>query len=402
MATINPNFAKLPGNYLFADIARQVEEYAAAHPGDELIRLGIGDVTRPIAPAVTAAMHAAVDEMAQAASFHGYGPYEGYEFLRRAIQRYDYAARGVEIGLDEIFVSDGAKSDTANLGELFGSDNVVAVCDPVYPVYVDSNALAGRLGEYAGGTWERLVYVPCTADNGFVAEPPREHADMVYLCFPNNPTGVAATREQLAGWVAYARAHDAVIVYDSAYEAYISSGAPHSIFEIDGAAECAIECRSFSKTAGFTGTRLGYTVIPKALKRGGTSLNELWRRRAATKSNGVAYVVQRGGAAVYTPEGCEQTQATIAYYMNNARVIREGLQAAGLAVYGGVDAPYLWVAVPGAAPSWEFFRTLLHEAKVVTTPGVGFGPGGEGYIRLTAFGTAEATAEAVERIRAIL
>ncbi len=405
MAKINDNYLKLPGSYLFSEIARRVAAYSQAHPDRTLIRLGIGDVTRPLAPAVTAAMHAAVDEMATAAGFHGYGPEQGYNFLRQAIVEHDYAARGIPLTPEEVFVSDGAKSDCGNIGDIFGVDNVVAVCDPVYPVYVDTNAMAGRAGEYdeASGRWTKLVYMPCTADNGFTPAIPEERVDLVYLCFPNNPTGAVATREQLQAWVDWANANDAVILFDSAYEAFITQpDIPHSIFEIPGAETCAIEFRSFSKTAGFTGTRCAYTVVPKALERQGASLNALWNRRQCTKFNGVPYVVQRGAQAVYTPEGQEQVRATIAYYQENARVIREGLSQAGLTVSGGVNAPYIWVRTPEGMGSWEFFDRLLQEANVVTTPGAGFGPSGEGYIRVTAFGDAEDTRQAVDRIVALL
>ena len=405
MANINENFLKLPGSYLFSEIARRVATYSQANPDRTLIRLGIGDVTRPLAPAVTAAMHAAVDEMATAAGFHGYGPEQGYDFLRQAIVEHDYAARGIPIAPEEVFVSDGAKSDCGNIGDIFGVDNVVAVCDPVYPVYVDTNAMAGRAGEYdeVSGRWTRLVYMPCTADNGFAPAIPEGEVDLVYLCFPNNPTGAVATREQLRAWVDWANANDSVILFDSAYEAFITQpDIPHSIFEIPGAETCAIEFRSFSKTAGFTGTRCAYTVVPKALERQGASLNALWNRRQCTKFNGVPYVVQRGAQAVYSPEGQGQVRATIAYYQENARVIREGLRQAGLTVSGGVNAPYIWVRTPEGVGSWAFFDRLLQEANVVTTPGAGFGPSGEGYIRVTAFGDAEDTRRAVERIGKML
>ena len=405
MVTINENYQKLPGSYLFSEIARRVAAYSEAHPEKRLIRLGIGDVTRPLAPAVTAAMHQAVDEMATAEGFHGYGPEQGYPFLREVIAREDYQARGADIAPDEIFVSDGAKSDCGNIGDIFGTDNVVAVCDPVYPVYVDTNAMAGRAGDYdeAAGRWNKLVYMPCVAENGFSPAIPDQPVDLIYLCFPNNPTGAVATREQLKAWVDYANRTGAVILYDSAYEAFITDPAiPHSIFEIEGARTCAIEFRSFSKTAGFTGTRCAYTVIPKELVRGGASLNAMWNRRQCTKFNGAPYVVQRGAAAVYTPEGRAQVQETIAYYLNNARVIREGLAGAGLTVCGGENSPYIWARTPDGMGSWAFFDQLLQRANVVTTPGAGFGPSGEGYIRLTAFGGAEDTIEAVERIRGIL
>ena len=405
MAKINNNFNKLPGSYLFSEIARRVAAYSQEHPDRALIRLGIGDVTRPLPAAVTAAMHKAVDEMATAQGFHGYGPEQGYDFLRNAIAQHDYKARGVEIQPDEIFVSDGAKSDCGNIGDIFHRDNVVAVCDPVYPVYVDTNAMAGRAGEYdaAVGRWTNLVYMPCVAENGFSPEIPQTPVDLIYLCFPNNPTGAVATREQLKAWVDHANRTGAVILYDSAYEAFITDPAiPHSIFEIDGARTCAIEFRSFSKTAGFTGTRCAYTVIPKELERDGTPLNSLWNRRQCTKFNGVPYVVQRGAEAVYSPEGRAQVKETIQYYLNNAKVIRDGLAAAGLIVSGGENSPYIWARTPDSMGSWDFFDKLLREANVVTTPGAGFGPSGEGYIRLTAFGEADATRQAVERIKVVL
>ncbi len=406
MAQINENFLKLPGNYLFSEIARQVSAYSEANPAARLIRLGIGDVTRPLPAAVTGAMRAAVEEMATVSGFHGYGPEQGYVFLREAIAEFDYRERGVKIAPDEIFVSDGAKSDCGNIGDIFGLDNVVAVCDPVYPVYVDTNAMAGRAGDYdaAAGRWTKLYYMPCTAENGFTPEVPEDRTvDLIYLCFPNNPTGGVATRERLQAWVDYANDRGAVILFDSAYEAFISQpDIPHSIFEINGAETCAIEFCSFSKTAGFTGTRCAYTVIPKALERSGACLNALWNRRQATKFTGVSYVVQRGAAAVYTPEGRRQVRETIAYYQKNARIIREGLAGAGLTVFGGVNAPYIWARAPEGTDSWGFFDLLLRKANVVTTPGAGFGPSGEEYIRVTAFGGADDAREAVERIRAAL
>lgn len=405
MAKINRNYGKLPGSYLFSEIARRVADYGAANPDRKLIRLGIGDVTRPIPEAVTRAMHEAVDEMATLSGFHGYGPEQGYAFLREAIARWDYAERGIDLSPDEIFVSDGAKSDCGNMGDIFDVDNVVAVCDPVYPVYVDTNAMAGRAGEYDGDSqhWTGLHYMPCTMENGFAPAIPEGRVDMIYLCFPNNPTGAVATRQQLQEWVDYANANQAVLLYDSAYEAFITQPhIPHSIFEIEGARTCAIEFRSFSKTAGFTGTRCAYTVVPKELERDGTSLHAMWNRRQCTKFNGVPYVVQRGAAAVYSEEGRHQVQENIRYYLQNAKVIREGLREAGLTVFGGVDSPYIWAKTPGDMGSWAFFDRLLHEANVVTTPGAGFGPSGEGYIRVTAFGDAEDTRKAVERIVAVL
>ena len=405
MTKVNQNFLKLPGSYLFSEIARRLAAYTAEHPEAKMIRLGIGDVTRPLAPAVIDAMHKAVDEMGTFEGFHGYGPEQGYDFLREAIAKTDYAARGVDIKPEEIFVSDGAKSDCGNIGDIFGTDNVVAVCDPVYPVYVDTNAMAGRAGDFQEelGKWSKLVYMPCVEENGFTPEIPQEKVDMIYLCFPNNPTGTVATKEQLKAWVDYANENKAVILYDSAYEAFITQDdVPHTIYEIEGARTCAIEFRSFSKTAGFTGNRCAYTVVPMELERDGAKLNALWNRRQCTKFNGVPYVIQRGAAAIYTEEGQRQIKETIAYYQENARVIREGLTAAGLTCFGGVNAPYIWLKTPDGMGSWEFFDKLLKEANVVTTPGAGFGPSGEGYIRLTAFGDADATKEAVARIRTML
>lgn len=405
MTKVNQNFLKLPGSYLFSEIARRLAAYTAEHPEAKMIRLGIGDVTRPLAPAVIEAMHKAVDEMGTFEGFHGYGPEQGYDFLREAIAKTDYAARGVDIKPNEIFVSDGAKSDCGNIGDIFGADNVVAVCDPVYPVYVDTNAMAGRAGDFQEklGKWSKLVYMPCVEENGFTPQIPQEKVDMIYLCFPNNPTGTVATKEQLKAWVDYANENKAVILYDSAYEAFITQDdVPHTIYEIEGARTCAIEFRSFSKTAGFTGNRCAYTVVPMELERDGAKLNALWNRRQCTKFNGVPYVIQRGAAAVYTEEGQRQIKETIAYYQENARVIREGLTEAGLTCFGGVNAPYIWLKTPDGMGSWEFFDKLLKEANVVTTPGAGFGPSGEGYIRLTAFGDADATKEAVARIRTML
>ena len=406
MARINQNFLKLPGGYLFPEIGRRVRAFSSQNPPMPLIRLGIGDVTQPLAPAVIDAMHKAVAEMGVKETFRGYCEETccAYDFLRFAI-RDDYKARGVDVADDEIFVSDGAKSDCGSIGDIFGVDNIVAVCDPVYPVYVDTNAMAGRAGDHDGEKWTDLVYLPCTAENGFFPDLPEggKVPDLIYICSPNNPTGTAATKEQLKVWVDYANAHGSVILYDSAYEAFITTpGVPHSIFEVPGAKTCAIEFRSFSKTAGFTGVRCAYAVIPKALERDGGNLNALWSRRQSTKFNGVSYVVQRAAEATFTPEGQAQIKETIAFYQNNARVIREGLAKAGLTVYGGVDAPYIWAKTPGGMGSWDFFDLLLKKACVVTTPGAGFGPSGEGYIRLTAFGDAAATEQAVERIRGVL
>ena len=401
MVKMNENYMKLPGSYLFSEVARRIRVYSETHPDAQIIKLSIGDVTRPLVPAVIQAMHAAVDEMGTAEGFRGYGPEQGYEFLREVIAQGDYAVRGVDIQPGEIFVSDGAKSDCGNIGDIFGVDNIVAVCDPVYPVYVDTNAMAGRAGEYQEelGRWNRLIYMPCVEANGFSPELPEEIPDIIYLCSPNNPTGAALTKDQLKVWVDYANAHGAVILYDSAYEAFITSeDVPHTIFEIEGARTCAIEFRSFSKTAGFTGNRCAYTVVPMELERGGVKLNTMWNRRQCTKFNGVPYVVQRGAAAVYTPEGRSQIMANIDYYRENARVIREGLAAAGLTCFGGVDAPYIWLKTPDGVSSWDFFDQVLARANVATTPGAGFGPSGEGYVRLTAFGGAEATRTAVERV----
>lgn len=405
MFTINENYLKLPGSYLFSDIAKKVAAYQKAHPEREIIRLGIGDVTQPIAPAVVEALHRAVDEMGAAGTFHGYAPDLGYDFLREAIVENDYRAWGCAVEADEIFVSDGAKSDCGNIQEIFGQDCRIAVCDPVYPVYVDSNVMAGRAGSYdpATGKWSRVIYMPCTAENGFVPELPKERPDLIYLCVPNNPTGTALTRDQLAVWVDYANESGAVILYDAAYEAYITEeDVPHSIYEIRGAGTCAVEFRSFSKKAGFTGLRLGFTVVPKDLKRGGTALHGLWARRHGTKFNGAPYIVQRAGEAVYSAEGKRQVEEQVAYYMENARVILRGLKEAGCTVFGGVNSPYIWLKVPEGMTSWQFFDFLLENANVVGTPGSGFGPSGEGYFRLTAFGTAENTARAVERMRKVL
>lgn len=405
MFKVNDNYLKLPGSYLFSTIGKKVNAYAAAHPDRRIIRLGIGDVTQPLAPAIIKALHGAVDEMGDAATFRGYAPDLGYEFLRNAIADNDYKARGCDIGADEIFISDGAKCDSGNIQEIFALDNKIAVCDPVYPVYVDTSAMAGRAGEYDADRqcWTKLHYMPCTAENRFTPAIPDRKVDMIYLCFPNNPTGAVATKDQLQKWVDYANAVDAVILFDSAYEAYITDPAiPHSIFEIPGAKTCAIELRSFSKTAGFTGTRCAYTVIPKELEREGASLNKLWNRRQSTKFNGVSYVIQRAAEATLKPLGKEQTGEMIRYYHRNAQVIKEGLAQAGLTVYGGDNSPYIWASVPQGTDSWSFFDKLLKEACVVTTPGAGFGPSGEGYIRLTAFGDADATKEAVKRIQSVL
>ena len=404
MFKINENYLKLRGSYLFSTIAKKVVAYQEAHPDKELIRLGIGDVTLPLAPAVIDSLHKAVDEMASAETFHGYAPDLGYEFLRKAIADNDYKARGVEIALDEIFVSDGAKSDSGNIGDIFSQDNKIAVCDPVYPVYVDTNVMAGRTGEFLEDQekWSDVIYMPCTAENNFVPELPKETPDIIYLCYPNNPTGSTITKSQLQEWVDYANKVKAVIIYDAAYEAYISEeDVPHTIYECEGAKTCAIELRSFSKNAGFTGTRLGFTVIPKELKQGDVMLNSLWARRHGTKFNGAPYIIQRAGEAVYSEAGKKQTAEQVAYYMNNAKTIREGLTEAGYKVSGGVNAPYVWLQVPEGMTSWEFFDYLLENANVVGTPGSGFGPSGEGYFRLTGFGTYENTVKSIERIKAL-
>ena len=403
MFKINDNYLKLPGSYLFSTIGKKVAAYTAANPDKEVIKLGIGDVTLPLAPAVIKRLHSAVDEMAVKETFKGYAPDLGYEFLRNTIVENDYKARGCDIAADEIFVSDGAKSDSGNIGDIFAVDNKIAVCDPVYPVYVDTNAMAGRTGEYNPETekWSDVIYMPCTKENNFVPELPKEEPDIIYLCFPNNPTGTTITKDQLQVWVDYALKIGAVIIYDAAYEAYISSeNVPHSIYECEGAKGCAIELRSFSKNAGFTGTRLGFTVIPKELKCGDVMLHSLWARRHGTKFNGAPYIIQAAGAAVYTEEGKKETKEQIAYYMNNAKIIREGLTGAGYEVYGGVDAPYIWLKTPDKMTSLEFFDYLLEKLNIVGTPGSGFGPSGEGYFRLTAFGSLENTKKAMERIKA--
>ncbi len=401
MFKINENYLKLPGSYLFSTIAKKVNAYAQANPDREIIRLGIGDVTLPLCETVIDTLHASVDEMSKKETFKGYAPDLGYAFLREAIAKQDYQDRGCQIEADEIFVSDGAKSDSGNIGDIFAQDNKIAVQDPVYPVYVDTNAMAGRTGVYDPATekWSDVIYMPCTKENNFVPELPKETPDIIYLCFPNNPTGTTLTKDQLQVWVDYALKVGAVIIYDAAYEAYISTeNVPHSIYECEGARACAIELRSFSKNAGFTGTRLGFTVIPKELKCGETTLHSLWARRHGTKFNGAPYIIQRAGAAVYTPEGQKQTHEQIAYYMNNAKLIREGLTDAGYEVFGGKDAPYIWLKTPDKMTSWEFFDYLLNELNIVGTPGSGFGPSGEGYFRLTAFGSLENTKRAMERI----
>ena len=407
MIKINDNFHRLPATYLFTEVARRLKAYKEAHPDADIIRMGIGDVTCPICPVAVEAMVNAANEQGNAATFHGYGPEQGYQWLRQAIVDGDYRSRGIHMDIDEIFVSDGAKSDTGNIGDILSADCRVAVTDPVYPVYVDTNVMAGRAGNLTDGKWSRIDYLPCTAANSFVPALPVDNPDVIYLCYPNNPTGTTLTRRQLAEWVEYAKAHNALILFDSAYEAYISSSdVPHSIYEIDGAREVAIEFRSFSKTAGFTGLRCGYTVVPKELKgiaADGTevSLNHLWLRRQSTKFNGASYVVQRAAEALYTQQGRAQIAETIAYYMRNAKVLREGLSSAGFEVWGGIDAPYIWLRTPGGLSSWEFFDLLLDRCRVAGTPGCGFGPSGEGYFRLTAFGRYEDTIRAVERINSL-
>ena len=405
MFKANDNYLKLPGSYLFSTVARKQREYVAAHPDCNIIRLSIGDVTQPIAPSIIEATHKAVEEMGHAETFHGYAPDLGYEFLRSAIAAGDYKSRGVDIAIDEIFVSDGAKCDSSNIQEILGLDNVIAVCDPVYPVYVDSNVMSGRTGTYNAetGNWSNVIYMPCTEENGFAPTLPKETPDIIYLCFPNNPTGATITKTELQKWVDYANEKKALIIYDAAYEAYISEAdVPHTIYECDGAKTCAIELKSFSKNAGFTGVRLGYTVIPKELKCGDVMLNSLWARRHGTKYNGAPYIVQRAGEAVYSESGKAELKKQVAYYMNNAKVIKEGLAEAGFSVSGGVNAPYIWLKTIDGMTSWEFFDYVLDKANVVGTPGSGFGPSGEGYFRLTAFGTYENTVEAIERMKRII
>lgn len=402
MFKINDNYQKLPGSYLFSTIAKKVNTFVSENPEKQIIRLGIGDVTQPIAPAIITALHSAVDEMAQAETFRGYAPDLGYDFLRSAIVEHDYKSRGCNITADEIFVSDGAKSDSGNIQEIFGTENKIAVCDPVYPVYVDSNVMAGRCGTYNldSQMWSNVIYMPCTKENGFVPELPKETPDMIYLCFPNNPTGTTITKAQLQEWVDYANKVGAVIIYDAAYEAYISENdVAHSIYECEGARTCAIELKSFSKNAGFTGLRLGYTVVPKELVCAGVSLNGMWARRHGTKFNGAPYIVQRAGEAVYSSEGKIQLKAQVDYYMKNANTIKNGLADAGYEVFGGVNAPYIWLKTPDKMTSWDFFDYLLNTANVVGTPGSGFGPSGEGYFRLTAFGSYENTLAAMKRIQ---
>ncbi|SNU06931.1 LL-diaminopimelate aminotransferase apoenzyme [Lachnospiraceae bacterium] len=403
MFKANEDYLKLPGSYLFSNIAKKVSAFAEENPDKKIIRLGIGDVTQPLCPSVIKALHSAVDEMASADTFKGYAPDLGYAFLRDTIVEKAFKPLGAEVYADEVFVSDGAKSDSGNIQEIFTKNQKIAVCDPVYPVYVDTNVMAGRTGTYdaATGLWSDVIYMPCTAENGYAPELPRETPDIIYLCFPNNPTGATITKPALQEWVDYAIKVGAVIIYDAAYEAYISEAdVPHSIYECEGARQCAIEIRSFSKNAGFTGTRLGFTVIPKDIKDAdGNSLNALWARRHGTKFNGAPYIIQKAGEAVYSEEGQKETNEQIAYYMNNAKYILEGLKEAGYTVSGGVNAPYIWLKTPDNMTSWDFFDYLLKEANVVGTPGSGFGPSGEGHFRLTAFGSFENTVEAIDRIK---
>ncbi|MDR1156536.1 MAG: LL-diaminopimelate aminotransferase [Bacteroidales bacterium] len=405
MALVNENFLKLPGSYLFAEIARKVSAYKSAHPAHRVISLGIGDVTQPLAPAVIKALQDATLEMASEKTMRGYAPDQGYPFLLEAIVRNDFEAHGVRISPDELFVSDGAKSDTGNIGDILSADNVVSVTDPVYPVYVDTSVMAGRAGILADGRWTNIEYLPCTAANGFVPPLPQQRVDVVYLCYPNNPTGTTLTRRELKRWVDYALKNDVLLLFDAAYEAFITEkDIPHSIYEIDGAKRVAIEFRSFSKTAGFTGLRCGYTVVPKELTASALNgervlLNDLWRRRQSTKFNGTAYIVQRAAEAVYSPEGRKQVRQTIDGYMENAKIIKNGLEKAGMTTYGGVNAPYIWLKTPDGMTSWEYFDHLLNGLEIVTTPGAGFGASGEGYVRLTAFGNRKDTEEAIERMK---
>lgn len=406
MFQINDNFCKLPAAYLFSEVARRISAYITSHPEADIIRMGIGDVTRPIAPVAVKALHEAVEDEAAGATFHGYGPEQGYKFLTEKIAEYDYARRGIKIDIDEIFVSDGAKCDTGNILDILSAGNRVAVTDPVYPVYVDTNVMGGRAGNLeANGCWSNIEYLPCTAENGFVPALPTTNPDIVYLCYPNNPTGTTLTRSQLAQWVEWCRNHGALLLFDSAYEAFVNNPeVPHSIYEIEGARECAIEFRSFSKTAGFTGLRLGYTIVPRELygmdRQGNkVALNPLWNRRQCTKFNGASYLTQKGAAALYTEEGQKQTRETIEYYMVNAHLMRRELTDMGFEVYGGENSPYIWIKTPNHQTSWEFFDWMLEVCNVAGTPGSGFGPSGEGYFRLTAFNTHELTKAAMERIR---
>ena len=405
MALVNVHFLNLQNNYLFADIAKKVNAFKVMHPKADVISLGIGDVTQPLAPAVIEAMHRATDEMATREGFHGYGPEQGYAFLREAILKNDFLPRGIHLDVDEVFINDGAKSDTGNIQELLHWDNFIGVTDPIYPVYIDSNVMIGRCGTFEDGRWTNVVYMPCTAENGFTPSIPKDrHMDVIYLCYPNNPTGTVITKQELRKWVNYALKNDALILYDAAYQAYIRDPEiPHSIYEIRGARKCAIEFHSYSKTAGFTGVRCGYTIVPKDLtvadfEGNRHSVHQLWNRRQCTKFNGASYISQRAAEAIYTPEGKVQIQATIDYYMANARLMLDTLRSLGYEVYGGENAPYIWMRTPDGTTSWQFFEELLYGANVVCTPGVGFGPSGEGYVRFTAFGSRETTEEALKRI----
>lgn len=405
MALVNEHFLKLPNNYLFSDIAKKVNSFKVVHPHANIISLGIGDVTQPLPQASIEAMHKAVDELSDASTFKGYGPEHGYDFLIDAIIKNDYQPRGVQLTPSEVFISDGAKSDCGNIGDILRHDNSIGVTDPIYPVYIDSNVMCGRAGELVDGKWNNVTYIPCLRENNFIPQIPDRRIDIMYLCYPNNPTGLTLSKAELKKWVNYALKNDTLILYDAAYEAYIQDPEiPHSIYEIKGAKRCAIEFRSFSKTAGFTGVRCGYTIVPKELTAGTLtgeriSLNALWNRRQCTKFNGTSYITQRGAAAIYTPEGKQQVKDTICYYMTNARLMKEGFEKVGISVYGGDNAPYLWLKTPDGMTSWKFFEQMLYEAHVVGTPGVGFGPSGEGYIRLTAFGNRDNCKEAMQRIR---
>lgn len=408
MALVNEHFLKLPGSYLFSDIAKKVNTFRITHPKQEVIRLGIGDVTRPLPPVCIEAMHKAVEEMADTRTFRGYGPEQGYDFLIEAIIKHDYLPRGIHFGPTEIFVNDGAKSDTGNIGDILRHDNSVGVTDPIYPVYIDSNVMCGRAGVLEGnGQWSNVTYMPCTAENDFIPEIPDKRIDIVYLCYPNNPTGTTLIKPELKKWVDYALANDTLILFDAAYEAFIrEDDVPHSIYEIKGAKKCAIEFRSFSKTAGFTGVRCGYTVVPKELTAATLEgeripLNKLWNRRQSTKFNGTSYITQRAAAAVFTAEGQKQIRETIAYYQNNAKVMMDAFTKMGVWFTGGTNSPYIWLKCPDGMGSWEYFDYLLHNAEIVGTPGEGFGKNGEGYFRLTAFGDAQKTVEAMERIQAL-
>lgn len=405
MALVNENHLKLPGSYLFSDIAKKVNAYKVANPKKRIIRLGIGDVTQPLPDAIIKAMHKAVDEMTSKETFRGYGPEQGYNFLIEAIIKNDYASRGISFEPSEVFISDGAKSDLGNIGDILRHDNSVGVTDPVYPVYIDSNVMSGRAGSLVGEKWNNIVYLPCLTENDYIPQLPDRRVDIIYLCYPNNPTGTTLTKAELKKWVDYALENDTLILFDSAYEAYIQDPTiPHSIYEIKGAKKVAIEFRSFSKTAGFTGIRCGYTVVPKELNAHSidgeiVSLNKLWNRRQCTKFNGTSYITQRAAEAVYSPEGKEQIKEIINYYMTNAKIMKEGLQEAGFTVYGGDNAPYIWVKTPEGVSSWKFFDQLLYEVNIVGTPGVGFGPSGEGFLRLTAFGDRDDCIEAMKRLK---